>query len=131
MPFFGLGTRARASKSIIECEDWCVLYAILKQAFHTFLPASVCTSQENSPNVEVDFGGFLAGPESHPVSLLPARHDGSVHCVAALDDPSNHRQELYITGGMEVYYVHSRDRTSQISMWVHQVFSTFSCVSAH
>ena len=61
---------------------------------HIFLPASVCTSQENSPDVEVDLGRFLAGPESHPVPLLPARHDSSVHCVTALNDPSNHCQEL-------------------------------------
>ena len=46
------------------------------------------------PDVEVDFDGFLACPESHSVSLLPSRHHGSVDCVTAVDEAPYHRHQL-------------------------------------
>ena len=62
---------------------------------HVYTSVSVC-----SPDVEVNFDRLLAGPECHSISLLPPRHHCTIDGMAALNETTNHRQQLR-EGGRE------------------------------
>ena len=64
------------------------------RCIHAFISVSVC-----SPDVKVNFDRLLVGPECHSISLLPPRHHCTIDGMAAVNETSNHRQQL--RGGRE------------------------------
>ena len=65
------------------------------RCIHAFISVSVF-----SPDVKVNFDGLLAGPECHSISLLPSRHHCTNDGMAAVNETTNHRQQLR-EGGRE------------------------------
>ena len=59
------------------------------RCIHVFISVSVF-----SPDVKVNFYGLLAVPECHSISLLPPRHHCTIDGMAALNETTNHRQQL-------------------------------------